>query len=157
MIIIISLQPILPSDNDFLLKVFKECRTDLAFISGMNEEQKSNIIRQQFVIEQYQLKQTYPEAELNLVMFNGQPVGRLYINYGKNEDRIIAIGLLESYRFLGIGKKIMISVIETAAEKGKAVSLQVAWFNKSAYAFYEKLGFKVVEDNGVMYEMKYTP
>lgn len=47
------------------------------------------------------------------------------------------------------------TVIENAAKIGKPVRLQVAWFNQGAYGFYEKLGFKIIENNGVFYEMQY--
>ena len=43
---------------------------------------------------------------------------------GKNQ--IILYRLLESYRGLGIGKKIMNKAIKNAVEKKKTVSLQVA-------------------------------
>lgn len=152
---IISLCPLKPSHIDFLLQLFKECRPDLAMIGGINEKQIEGIIFQQFAIEQEQLMKMYPDAEFNIVMLNEEPIGRLYIYHGKLSDHIVEIGLLESYRGLGIGKKIMTTAIKNALRKGKDVSLQVTWFNKGAYTFYEKLGFKPIENNGVFWEMRY--
>lgn len=106
-------------------------------------------------MEQEQLMQMYPDAELNIVMLDGEAVGRLYIHHGESADRILEIGLLEQYRGMAIGGKLVNAVIENAAKAGKTVRLQVAWFNQGAYAFYEKLGFKVIENNGVFYEMQY--
>jgi Acetyltransferases len=153
----ISLCPVEPSHKDFLLKLFKECRPDLALINGISEEIKTTVILQQFTMEQLQLQQMYPEAELNIVMLHKEAVGRLYLLRGKNEVRVLVIGLLEKYRCRGIGRKLMTAVIKNAINTGKTVSLQVAWFNQSAYAFYEKIGFKVIENKEVALEMQYIP
>lgn len=154
---IISLYPVEPSYKDFLLKVFTESRPELSLINGVSEEQKASIILEQFIIEQKQLLQIYPEAELNIVMLNNQPVGRLYVHHGENADRILEIGLLEEYRGLGIGRKLVSTVIENSAQLGKVVRLQVAWFNQGAYAFYARIGFKVIKNQGVSFEMQYMP
>ncbi|WP_459481356.1 GNAT family N-acetyltransferase [Clostridium saccharoperbutylacetonicum] len=153
---IVSLCPIEICHKEFLLQLFKECRPDLAFIGNIEEQQKEALIFQQFSIEQEQLNTMYPNAEFNIVMFNKEPIGRFYINYGSLSDHIVEIGLLESYRGLGIGKKIMNMAIENALKMGKNISLQVTWFNQGAHDFYEKLGFKTIEDNGVFCEMIYT-
>lgn len=154
---VISFCPITLDHKDFLLQLFKECRPDLAFIDGINEKQKDAIIFQQFAIEQEQLNKMYPNAEFNIVMLNEETIGRFYVYHGKESDHIIEIGLLESYRGLGIGKKIMDKAIENAVEKKKTVSLQVAWFNRNAYLFYEKLGFNLIEDKIIFQKMEYTP
>ena len=150
----ISLSQVEPSHTEFLLKLFTECRPDLDSIMNVSREQKESIIYQQFALEHHQLIQMYPEAELNIVMIDKEPVGRVYINYGVAKDRILQIGLLKKYRGFGIGRKIVAMVIDKAFNKRKTVSLQVAWFNQGAYGFYEKLGFKVIENNGVFYEME---
>lgn len=152
---VISMCPLEPSHQDFLINLFTECHSELFLITNISEEQKKKIIYEQFVMEQQQLLQIYPEAELNIVRFNNEFVGRLYINYGVTEDRILEIGLLRNFRGLGIGREIVNEVIEKALIKGKTVSLQVAWFNEKAYAFYKKLGFKVIQEKGAFYEMKY--
>lgn len=152
---IVSLCPVELSHTDFLLKLFKECRPDLALIDGINENQKEAIIFQQFTIEQEQLSKVYPDAEFNIVMLNEESIGRLYVYHGKTSDHIIEIALLEKYRALGIGKKLMNKVIENAVGNGKNISLQVAWFNQGAYTFYKKLGFNTIKNNGVFCEMRY--
>lgn len=152
---VISFCPITLDHKDFLLQLFKECRPDLAFIDGIDEKQKDAIIFQQFTIEQDQLIRMYPNAEFNIVMFNKEPIGRFCIYYGEEFHHIIEIGLLESHRGLGIGKSIMSTAIRNAVEKNKKIYLQVAWFNQNAYLFYEKLGFKAIEDNIAFKKMQY--
>ncbi|SHK52194.1 Acetyltransferase (GNAT) family protein [Clostridium cavendishii DSM 21758] len=141
--------------KNFLIRLFKESHEELNLITNINEEEKEKIIYSQFIMEQQQLRQAYPEAKLNIIICNNEPIGKLYINYGYKEERILEIGILKKFRRQGICKKIVTKVIEEALVKEKAVSLQVAWFNVVAYNFYENLGFKVIEDKGAFYEMKY--
>lgn len=152
---IISLCPIKPKHADFLLQLFKECRPDLAMIGNFNEKQKEDFILQQFTIEQEQLIKTYPDAEFNIVILNKEPIGRLCIHYGKTADRILEIGIFAKYRSLGIGRKLITTIIENTKKKNKNVRLQVAWFNQRAYKFYKEIGFKVIENQGVSFEMEY--
>lgn len=151
---IVSLCPVEPSHTDFLLKLFNECRPDLELIGGINEKQKEDIIFQQFTLEQEQLIKMYPDVEFNVVMLNEKPVGRIYIHHGETADRILEIGLLAEYRNLGIGRKLITTAIENAIKKNKSVRLQVAWFNQRAYKFYKEIGFRVIENQGVSFEME---
>jgi len=151
----LSMCPVKAKHTEFLFKVFTQSRPDLALIDAVNDEEKATIIYQQFKMEEQQFIEMYPEGEFNIVMLNNLPIGRLYIHNGEKTDRILQIGLVEKYRSMGIGKKLVTRVTENALKKGKTVSLQVAWFNQGAYKFYEKLGFKVVENKGVSYEMHY--
>lgn len=152
---IILVESVVENCNEFLLKVFKEIHPELNYINGVTEEEREELICQQFKVEQSQLIQMYPKAKLNIIMLNEKPIGIIYISHGETSDRILQIGILEDYRGLGIGKKVMNKIIKESVKRGKTVSLQVAWFNQRAYVFYEKLGFKVVENNTVFYEMQY--
>jgi ribosomal protein S18 acetylase RimI-like enzyme len=152
----ISLCPIEPKDNEFLLRVFKESRPDLNLINDISEEQRESIILEQFKMEKQQLEQIYPNAEFSIIKLNEEPIGRIYIYYGETTNRIVEIGLLEDYRGLGIGQRLMTTVIGNATKMKKNVRLQVAWFNQRAYKFYERIGFKVIENQEVFFEMEYT-
>lgn len=154
---VISLCPVEAKDNEFLLRIFKESRPDLDCINGISENQKAGIILQQFKLEQQQLKKMYINAEFNIVKLDEEPIGRLYIHHGQASERIVQIGLLEEYRSLGIGGKLMKSVIENTIKERKILCLQVAWFNQMAMVFYERLGFRITENKGVFYEMQYEP
>jgi len=60
------------------------------------------------------------------------------------EAHIIAIGVRESYRRLGIGEALLIATIDTAAIMNAGlVTLEVRASNETAQALYRKYGFKV--------------
>lgn len=154
---IITLEPLGEEHDTFLYRLFIECRPDLKWITGVDERTKADIIRQQFVFENDQMKCKYPDAAFLAVALDGELTGRFYVDRGEEAYRIIAIGLLEAYRGAGLGTKLVKSVMDKAAAEGKRVRLRVAWFNRPAQAFYERLGFKAVADTGDGFEMLWTP
>lgn len=153
----ISLCPVEESHRDFLIKLFKDCHPELESISNISSEKMKGLIEMQFMAGEQQLLQIYKDAELNIIMKDNEPIGRLSVNYGIKTDHIIEIGLLRSYTKMGIGKTVINEVIEKSSINRKRVSLQVPWFNVNAFAFYEKLGFKLIDNKGAFYEMMYIP
>lgn len=84
---------------------------------------------------------------------NNKIVGAVWVrimnDYGHIDDETpsLAISLYKEYRRLGIGKALMKAMLNELEKKGyKQTSLSV---QKANYAFklYEKLGFKIVEEN----------
>lgn len=62
-----------------------------------------------------------------------------------NEAHIIAIAVRNAYRRLGIGERLLISVIDRASElKANIVTLEVRASNKAAQALYGKYSFRIV-------------
>jgi len=60
------------------------------------------------------------------------------------EAHIIAIAVRNNYRRMGIGERLLISIIESAAQlNAKIVTLEVRASNKAAQALYKKYGFQV--------------
>ena len=56
---------------------------------------------------------------------------------------VLGIGILDEYHGQGLGKQIMQKLIDDARKAGcDAIELTTALDNKSAYALYEKVGFK---------------
>lgn len=138
-----------------LFEIFKECRPDLSWVTGFSEIEKNQYLKTQFELEKTQFVTFYPKAEYYMVIKDNKYIGRLYIDYGENDIRILEIGLIEEYRNRGIGRSIIKNIISKASECNKFVSLQVAWFNQKALKLYEELGFFIVENNQVSYEMRF--
>jgi ribosomal protein S18 acetylase RimI-like enzyme len=153
----ITLRQTHSDDEPFIFQLFVSGRPDLAWVSGISEAMKNSLIHQQYQYEKEQMFVVYPEAHFCIVLFSGEPVGRLYIHRGTENFRVLAITLLPEFRGRGIGGKLLAGIQEEASVAGKRVRLQVAWYNYSARSLYEKLGFTVVQDAGVYCEMQWTP
>ena len=153
----ITLRPVHSGDEPFVFRLFTASRPDLEWITGISEDIKDSLVSQQYRYEQEQMLKEHPEGDFCIILLGGEPVGRLYVYCGIKILRIMAISLLPEYRGRGIGGKLLAGILKEAAGAGKQVRLQVAWYNSYARAFYEKLGFVVVEDAGVYCEMQWTP
>ena len=60
----------------------------------------------------------------------------------------------QEFQKLGIGRLIMEQIIEKANSKKKSIRLQVLKINIKARSFYEKLGFKSINEKENHIEMK---
>ena len=62
------------------------------------------------------------------------------------EAHIIIIAVRNSYRRMGIGEKLLISIIDLAAQLNTdVVTLEVRASNQTAQALYQKYGFQIIE------------
>ncbi|MDO7908641.1 GNAT family N-acetyltransferase [Paenibacillus sp. JX-17] len=143
-------------DEATLLKLYSECTPDLQHVP-FPDELKVQLVQQQFLAERHFVQTHYPDADVGVIFDEGQPIGRLNVHRGPNGYRVLAIALCPAYRNRGIGTKLLGDILQEAKDNYKAVRLQAAWHNVSARRWYENLGFKIVEDKGVCYEMEWTP
>lgn len=90
----------------------------------------------------------YPDAEFQIILSDGEPAGRLYVDRWPEEIRIVDIALLPEYRNGGIGTFLLKRLISESEENGKPLSIHVEKFNP-ALRLYERLGFSTIADRGV--------
>jgi ribosomal protein S18 acetylase RimI-like enzyme len=88
------------------------------------------------------------DASFDLILLDGQPVGRLYVARWSDEIRIVDIALLPAYCNRGLGTTLVRALQGEAAASGKPLRIHVERFNP-ALRLYERLGFRLVEDRGV--------
>jgi ribosomal protein S18 acetylase RimI-like enzyme len=82
------------------------------------------------------------------VVVDGEPAGRLYVDRGEGEIRIVDIALLPDHRGQGIGGSLLRDLLVEADAGGKSVTIHVERLNP-ALKLYERLGFALAEDKGV--------
>lgn len=151
----ILLQSMQAENEAEVFEIFKACRQDLNWISNFSAGDREYFLWQQFEIEKKQYALFYPQAKFYLIYYKQKAIGRLYLTYTANDIRILDIGLLTDYRSMGIGSQVIQHLIQYALQNRQSLSLQVTWFNRSAFNFYQSLGFSVLNCTGIGYEMKY--
>jgi ribosomal protein S18 acetylase RimI-like enzyme len=78
---------------------------------------------------------------------DGEPVGLVNLGVRERDGWIGGVGVVASARRAGIGEALMRSVRDEARSRGvERVWLEVIVENTSALAFYEKLGYELVQD-----------
>lgn len=152
----LSLRPISAGDEAFLYQVYATTRDQELALVDWTEAQKAAFLRMQFEAQHRFYLSEFPSAAFDLIVREGQPIGRLYVDRRADEIRILDIALLPEHRCAGLGTQLLCEILAEADRAGLPVRIHVECFNR-ALALYERLGFRHVGDTGVHYLMERPP
>lgn len=153
----VRLRPVQPGDEEFLLRVYASSRADEMAQVNWDEAQKMAFLRSQFEAQHRQYFERFPDAEYNVILFKGQPAGRLWIGKAPEQIRLLDIAVLPEYQNQGVGAVLVKALMAEAEEAGKPLRHMVFKLNTAALRFYERLGFSAVEDTGMHIHMERLP
>lgn len=95
-----------------------------------------------------------PEYRCGFAMLDGVCVGIYECGFKKEHPEIGSIGLTKDARGKGLGRELLLSVMDMLAGLGcKRVWLQVSTANESAYPLYRSVGFTQVQTLSHWYEV----
>ena len=151
----ISLRPLQELDLPFLYRVYASTREEELSVVPWSAEQKADFLRMQFEAQHAYYQEQFPAASFDLVLVNGEPVGRLYLDRRGDEIRIIDIALLAEFRGQGTGSKLLREILQEARDLQIPVRIHVE-SNNPAMSLYRRLGFEMIEEQGVYYLMEYA-
>ena len=152
----VTLRPAGPADFHFMRLLYESTREEELKQFPFDDLQKKEFLDQQFGAQYQHYQLHYPTCERNIIVKDGQPIGRLWIDEWKVEIRLVDIALMPPWRRTGIGTRLLRDVLARGAAAGKPVTIHVEGFNP-ALRLYERLGFTHVDTNGVYYLMRWTP
>ena len=148
----ITLTPISDADLGFLFELYAATRAEEMSMTGWGSEDILTFLKMQFELQHIQYMKNYDNPTFDLIMAAGQPVGRLYVNRGKDDLRIIDLALLPQFRRQGIARVLLESIFKESAAANCPVSLHVERENP-IMEWYCRLGFKTVREVGIYYLM----
>ena len=151
-----TLRPITPEDQELLYRIYASTRTEELAAVPWTHEEKERFLRFQFDAQHKYYIEHFPRAAFDLVLLDGEPIGRLYIDRREDEIRLIDIALLPEHRGSGLGGEIMRSVLAEGESSGLLVRIHVEEKNP-AMRLYLRLGFEKIEKQGVYHLMEWTP
>lgn len=149
----IRFRPITDEDMEFLYRLYASTRLAEMAVTGWSEGQVEAFLRMQFRLQHTQYMQNYPGASFDIVLIDGEPAGRLYVERTANSMRVIDIALLPVFRGRGAGGGILRGMVEEADAKGSLLNLHVE-MNNPILPFYKGIGFREKELRGVYYYME---
>jgi ribosomal protein S18 acetylase RimI-like enzyme len=152
----ITRRPITSDDEALLYRIYASTREEEMALVDWDDAQKAAFLIMQFTAQHRYYQEHYPHAAFDVILVNGQPAGRLYVDRWPEEIRIVDITLLPEYRNAGLGTILLKGILEEAAQAGKRVSIHVERFNPAMH-LYERLGFSTVGEHGVYYLMEWLP
>ncbi len=152
----IGLRPISPEDLSFLSRVYSETRQEEMAQSGWTPKEIDDFLEFQFQAQHKFYQEQFEGADFDLVLFRGEPVGRLYVEHREDEIRIIDIALLIEHRRKELGGYLLRKILAEATAAGLPVRIHVE-MNNPALNLYHHLGFYQTGDTGVYYLMEWHP
>jgi N-acetylglutamate synthase-like GNAT family acetyltransferase len=144
----ISLRRATVDDRDFLLRVYAASRETELSVLPFDEAQKRAFVEHQLDAQTLYYQEKYPDATHEVILLEGEPVGRVYVNRGDNLISILDLAVLAEHRKKGIGTHIVKNLQSEASASDKRVCVYVETFNPSQKLFRE-LGFELVESDEV--------
>ena len=152
----ISLREVQDNDREFLLRVYASTREEELAPVPWSDAEKDEFLRMQFHAQDTHYHSHFPQADYDVILLDGHRAGRLYVDRGPDEMRILDIALLAEHRGQGIGDGLMRGLLREAAETRRPVCIHVE-YNNPAMHLYLRLGFTQVGETGVYYLMQWTP
>ncbi len=151
-----SLRPEREGDIPFLRALFASTREDEFAQAPWTPEQLSQFLATQFNAQRTHYRLHMPKAQWLVIMHDGAPAGRIYLNWGPTTLNLVDIALIRPLRGQGVGSLMMNAIVGLAARENKTTVLFVERFNP-ALRLYQRFGFTVFKDHEVHLEMELAP
>jgi GNAT superfamily N-acetyltransferase len=135
------------SDRPFLLALFAETRAAELMLLHGSDEQRRALVEMQFRAQDADYRSRYPDASFDVVLRDGVPVGRLYVDRRPDAIHVLDIAVELRSRGQGIARSLFRALLDEAAATGRKVTLY-AEPGSVACAWYRRLGFVPVNDGG---------
>ena len=152
----VTTRAIRPDDEPFLRRVYASTREEELAVVAWNEAQKDAFLRMQFDAQHRYYQDQFPDASYEVILRDGRPIGRLYVDRRDDEFSIIDIALVPEARGDGIGGAILEDLIAEARQARKPVRIHVERANR-AFRLYRRLGFSTIGESDFYFLMEWTP
>jgi ribosomal protein S18 acetylase RimI-like enzyme len=149
-------RPITEEDLPFLTRLYASTREEEIALLPWSEQQKAAFLQSQFDAQHRHYSEQNPDASFELLLLDGEPAGRLYVDRRSEEIHIIDIALLPQFRGAGVGSSLLREILTEASSCGVAVGLFVE-HNNRAHSLYRRLGFNAIADTGIYLQMQWRP
>lgn len=141
-------------DAEFLYQVYALTRLEELALTNWTPEQIEAFLRMQFRAQDTHYRSYHPASTFDLILLDGEPAGRIYVERQPHEILLLDIALLPAQRGHGVGGRIMQDLLAEAAAAGQSVRLHVESYNP-AKRLYLRLGFVKSGDSGPYEEMQW--
>src|SRR5215217_7780322 len=153
----VELRPVSDNDDQFLLGVYASTREDELAQAEWVEGQKDIFLRWQFDLQRREYESRFPDAAYDVIVVDDQRAGRIWVGSDDEQIRLLDIALLPQFQNRGVGTALLRRLIQEAARQDKVLRHMVFVLNNNAERFYERLGFKRIEDLGAYKHMEWRP
>lgn len=152
----LNLRSVRPEDSGFLEALYRSTRDDLRQINAENSFIEE-LIRMQHALQMQGNAAHYPNALQLVVERLGERIGRIIVDFGRDEIKILSIAFMSSERGKGNGSGILRGLQQAAADMRVPLVLDVMHGNLKAKQLYLRLGFGVEQSGRIEDRMVWRP
>ena len=149
----ISFRPLAADDELFLVHLY--ARTHGRQLAQASDDPQMQLLLKMQCESQQRQYAACENADLQIVLLNGEPVGRWYVQRKPEEFHIIDIALLPG-SLPGLGRTIVRGFLLEAADRNVCVHAHVEKANR-AWLLWKRMGFRIVGDTGMYHEILWCP
>lgn len=153
----VSLRPVTDADQEFLIGVYAGTRADELAQTNWDDSQKDAFIRWQYQMQKQEYDARYPDARYDVILVDGVPAGRVWVGADDTQIRLLDIAVIPEFQNRGVGTHLLRQLMDEATRDNKPLRHMVFVLNENAFRFYERLGFKTIEDVGGYLHMEWLP
>jgi GNAT superfamily N-acetyltransferase len=153
----LTLRPVAADDEEFLLSVYAGTRADELGQVEWEAGQQHAFVKWQFDLQRREYDARFPDAEYYLILIDDDPAGRIWIGRDSEQIRLLDIALINQFQNRGVGTVLLRRLIDESKRAGKPLRHMVFVLNNDAHRFYERLGFRIIEDLGAYKHMEFRP
>jgi ribosomal protein S18 acetylase RimI-like enzyme len=152
----LALRPVEAGDQAFLFRLYASTRADELAPLGWDQTTTQAFLRTQFDLQDRAYHQAYPDGSFALVLIDGDPGGRLYVQRSRACIHVIDISLLPEYRGRGIGTALLRELLGEGRRSGTPVTIDALRTGR-AVSLYQRLGFTITRADDVYAALRWRP
>ncbi|MDE2700147.1 MAG: GNAT family N-acetyltransferase [Gemmatimonadota bacterium] len=99
----------------------------------------------------------FDSQNFRIIQFQGNDIGFFSTSCTADSLKVYQFFIHPEYQGRGIGSACMTRILADADVSGKTVNLQVLKINIRGIAFYQRLGFSIVDEDSTHVQMKKLP
>ncbi|HEY6942980.1 GNAT family N-acetyltransferase [Dokdonella sp.] len=148
----VALRDLRADDDEFLYRVYAGTRLEELAPLGWSVEQVDTFLRMQYAAQRSDYWRNYDTTRFHVVTCDGVDAGRLYVQRGSDELRIVDIALLPEFRGRGVGGYLLAQLAAEADAAGLAMRIHVERDNPAQH-LYLRFGFAFREEADSIYRL----
>jgi len=140
----------------FMQQLYSSTRCADVRMGGCDLATESLLQNLQFKAQQTCFETEFPNADLALILERDRPIGRLYVDYGPAEIRILDVCLLPEYRNRGIGLGLLRSLQAHGERMRLPLRINIL-LGSPAQRLLLRCGFDILAIDGIYNVMEWLP
>jgi len=141
----VSLRPSGAGDKDFERMLHEARRWDL-WLADAEPDYIQSVVEQQQTAQTLGYGHQFPNAVYYVIEKTGVSCGRLVVDVGEREVRLVDLALIPKAQGAGIGSTVLRALQDIVCKLNVPLALSVQRNNAQAISVYGQLGFKAVQE-----------